>query len=269
MRRRVPFWGIVLIVLGVLLLLENLNVFGDFDVWGVFWPLLLIGFGVWVLLGVFYRGRPAETEQASIPLEGASEARIKIRHGAGRLTVGAGAGSDVLASGDFAGGLDYEAHRDGDALDVTMNTSASVWGIAGFPLNLGSGGGLDWNVRLNDRIPLAMKLETGASDTALDLEGLRVTDLKVETGASATRITLPANAGHTQVKVSSGAASVSIRVPEGVAARIRVESGLAGITIDRDRFPRAEGVYQSPDYETAANKADIKIETGVGSVDVR
>jgi hypothetical protein len=27
--------------------------------------------------------------------------------------------------------------------------------------------------------------------------------------------------------------------------------------------------YQSADYETAANKADLNIETGVGSIDVR
>ena len=269
MGRRVPFWGIILIAIGLLLLLDNLGVFGDLDVWGVFWPLLLIGFGAWVLLGVFHRGRPAEIGRASIPLEGASQARIKIQHGAGRLTVGAGAGPDELAAGDFAGGLDYTAHRDGDALEVSMKIETTAWASAGFPWNFGPGSALDWNVRFNDRIPLALKLETGASESTLDLAGLRVTELKVETGASATRITLPASAGLTQVKVSSGAASVNIRVPEGVAARIRVESGLAGIAIDGNRFPRVGGIYQSPDYDTAANKADIKIETGVGSVDVR
>lgn len=266
MGTRVPFWGIVLILLGALLLLGNMGVFGDMDVWGVFWPLALIALGVWVLLGVLYRGRAAETQQSSIPLGGASKAQIKIEHGAGRLRVSAGAGPDELVAGDFTGGLDYKAEREGDTLEVKLRLDAP--GSAFGPWNWGAGESLDWDVRLNDQIPIELKVATGASENELDLSGLRVTELKVSTGASKTTITLPANAGHTEVKVSSGAASVSIRVPEGVAARIRAESALGGVSIDRARFPLAGGVYQSPDYETAANKADIKISSGVGSVDV-
>jgi hypothetical protein len=82
-------------------------------------------------------------------------------------------------------------------------------------------------------------------------------------------MTLPARAGKIRVKVASGAASVMLRVPEGVAARISVESGLAGISIDQNRFPRSAGGYQSPDFDRAENSADIRIETGVGSVEVR
>jgi hypothetical protein len=62
---------------------------------------------------------------------------------------------------------------------------------------------------------------------------------------------------------------VVVRVPSGVAARIRASGGLADIRVDRDRFPRAGGVYQSADYDTAANKVDIDVEAGVGSVNIR
>lgn len=264
MSKRVPFWGIVLILLGALLLLGNLGLFGAFDVWALFWPLALIALGAWVLMGVLYRARPSETEPGSIPLDGASKAEIKMEHGAGRLNVSAGAGPDELATGDFAGGLDYESERDGDTLDVKMKMGAPPFG----PWNWGPGGSLDWNVRLNDRIPLELKVSTGASENTLDLSGLRVTDLKVSTGASKTHITLPAHAGHTDVKVSAGAASVSIRVPDGVAARIHASSGLGSVSVDGARFPLVGGVHQSPDYDTAANKADINISTGAGSVGV-
>jgi hypothetical protein len=54
-----------------------------------------------------------------------------------------------------------------------------------------------------------------------------------------------------------------------VTARISVESGLAGISIDTNRFPRSGSSYQSPDFDRAENSADIRIETGVGSVSVR
>jgi hypothetical protein len=69
--------------------------------------------------------------------------------------------------------------------------------------------------------------------------------------------------------VKSGAAAVSLRLPEGVAGRIYIQSGLAGISVDTSRFPQVSGGYETPGYGTAANKADIRIETGVGSIDIR
>jgi len=60
-----------------------------------------------------------------------------------------------------------------------------------------------------------------------------------------------------------------MRVPSGVAARIRASGGLAEIHVDRGRFPRAGGVYQSADYDTAPNRVDIDVEAGVGSVNIR
>ena len=60
-----------------------------------------------------------------------------------------------------------------------------------------------------------------------------------------------------------------MRVPSGVAARIRISSGLAGVSVDAERFPRVGSEYISPDYETAENRLDLEINTGVGSVSVR
>ncbi|NIO06899.1 MAG: hypothetical protein GTO40_02500 [Deltaproteobacteria bacterium] len=60
-----------------------------------------------------------------------------------------------------------------------------------------------------------------------------------------------------------------IQVPTGVAARIKAEGALVGIDVDRSRFPPEGGVYQSPDYETAENKADIDVDLGAGSISVR
>ena len=88
--------------------------------------------------------------------------------------------------------------------------------------------------------------------------------------ASSTKVSLPANAGNTRVDIDSGASSLILHVPSGVAARIRVKSGIASINIDSNRFPRQEGgLYESADYASAANRADITIDTGVGSVEIK
>jgi hypothetical protein len=264
MRRSSLFWGIVLVLIGGILLLDNLGFFARFNisVWALIWPLFLIALGVWILAGSFFRGS-SEMEHAVVRLEGASRARVRVQHGAGRLVFGAGGSPDALLEGDFGGGVVVDPRRSGDTLEATLKTATQL-----FPFMWAPGTGLNWNVSLNRDIPLELKLEVGACETRLDLSDLKVTDLRVESGASSTEVTLPANAGATRARFQTGAASVRIQVPPGVAAHIRTSGALSSTRIDEARFPRLGEAYQSPDYGTAANRADIEIEMGVGSVEV-
>lgn len=267
MRRSGVFWGVALILLGLLFLLDNLGIFAV-SVWGLFWPVLLIAIGLWVLWGVLSPRPALALEQVSIPLGGATAARVRMQHGAGRLEItGSSLGAELL-SGMFRGGLEYQARQGADGLDVDMRPAADVYRTAFFPFRWRAGDSLDWQVRLNSGLPLQLEIDTGASAAKLDLLTLHVTELRLSTGASATDIWMPAGCGHTRATVKSGAAAVNIRVPESVAARVRVQSGLAGVTVSR-RFARGEGGYESPDYATAANKLELFVETGVGAVDIR
>jgi hypothetical protein len=264
--RNGAFWAVLLILAGVLLLLGNLGVFDrwEISVWDLLWPLFLIALGAWVVVGYFVRPAALPTETAALPLEGATRARVEFQHGAGVLTVTGGAAVAELVSGTFEGGLNRRARRNGSALDVKLSVPMNQGWV--FPGNW-SRGGLDWDVRLNETVPLELEFETGASRSVLDLHDLLVSDLKLETGASDSEVTLPAHAGLTRVKIESGAARVRVQVPGGVAATIRSESGLARVDIDRTRFVQiGDHRYESPDYATATNKADIRIETGVGTV---
>lgn len=258
MRSNSLFWGSIVILLGVLFLLDNLNLI-NVSVWGLIWPIFLIALGFWTLSGAFFR-RSAPLEQVVIPLEGAARAKVRLNHGAGRLNVHAESRAGNLVEGSFGGGLEFHTRREGDLLDVKMKTPSNF-----FPFGI-HWGGLDWSFGLNREVALALDIQTGANEARLDLTDLHVTDLRLHSGASATELTLPANAGVTRVEVEIGAASANIHVPPGVAARIRAEGGLSNININQQRFPRLDKTYQSPDYETAANKADIRIEVGVGSV---
>lgn len=258
------FWAIFLIVVGSLLLLGNLGIVNV--TWGLIWPVAVIAFGVWLIWGaVAAPRRRIDIQEASIPLGSAARAGIKIEHGAGLLHVSAGASPELLALGTFAGGLDYKASPQGDRLDVKMRIPHQD--LAFWPWNWA--GGLDWDVKFNDQVPIQLRVDAGASKSELDLTDLRVTDLQLHTGASATVVDLPAHAGLTTVKIEAGAASVEINVPGGVAARIHSSSGLAAIDVDTTRFPGSGSHYQSPDFDSAANKVEMKIEAGVGAVRVR
>jgi hypothetical protein len=265
MRNSSVFWAVVLILVGLLFLLNNFGLLPQmsFNIWNLIWPIFLIALGVWFVSRTFAPPAEAEIEPGSIPLEGASRAEIELAHGAGELRVSAGAGADVLAEGTFGGGLRYEAKRRGELLDVEMKMRVEPVTFLNW-----APGGYDWDVRLNPNVPIQLKCETGASRNLLDLRDLKVTEFKLETGASASEVTLPSNAGYTRVRVQAGAARVDIRVPGGVAARIKTSGALATMAVDETRFPGFDNRYQSPDYERAANKVEIEVETGVGAVTV-
>jgi hypothetical protein len=91
----------------------------------------------------------------------------------------------------------------------------------------------------------------------------------LSTGASSSNVTLPAR-GASFLDVESGAASVNIRVPEATSARIHVEEGVSAINVDTNRFPRLNSnLYQSSGFDTAVDRAEINIKSGLGSVTVK
>jgi len=264
MRRRGSiFWGLVLILLAGLLLLRQFGWLTG-SIFGYFWPIAIILGGVWLLMAALGRKRgPIEGQTISVPLENARSARIVLNHGAGRLNLHAGTTATEVLNGTFDSEAEVKSRLEGDQLEVKVRNAPQFW--AWVP-----GESLDWDIRLNGDIPLKLKIDSGASSSNLDLSDLKVTDLDLDTGASSAEVILPANAGNTHVEIDTGASSLNVRIPPSVSARIRVKSGVAAVNVDSNRFPRLEsGLYQSADYANAANRADITINTGVGSVEVK
>jgi hypothetical protein len=265
MRRMSLFWGAILVFFGVLLLLNNLGIL-QVNVWGIFWPLALILLGLQSLWSYTRRNRNSDAEILSVPLAGVPQAEIQIHHGAGHLNLAAGNDPTTLLSGTFSGGIQHNLTNLGNSARLDLRAPTDF--MFGWPM-FGNSLGFSWDMSINKDIPLRLKLETGASESNLDLSDLHVTDFRIDTGASSTFLTVPANAGETRGQIHSGAASVDVRVPSGVAAHIEVKSGLAGINIDTMRFPQRGNVYESLDYMSSKNRVQLNIETGVGSVDVR
>jgi hypothetical protein len=264
MRRNQVFWGLVAIISGITLLLQSLGII-QAAFWPIFWPLLLILAGVWFLLGPSLFRSGGKVEQLDIPIEGATLAEIHLKHGAGRLEIQALELPGKLLSGTFGGGVERELNRSGSQVKLKLKSAHEVFYFPG-PMGIDK---LDWNVGLARDLPLQLKLSTGASESEINLTDLQVTDLRLETGASSTHLTLPAHAGYTQAHLEAGAASLQVSVPQNTAANISFEGGLAEFDVDKQRFPAFGGGYRSPDFDTAANRVALVIKVGVGSVSIR
>lgn len=261
------FWAVVLIILGVLFLISNLGIL-DINAWRLFWPAILVLLGIWFLIGSTTGARELVMEDGSVELGQADSATITVKHGAGRLSLSGAAEAGKLVSGSFASGLDAQVRLEGSRLNVVLQPQNRAFPDIFYSGNWVSGRGLFWDFGLTDKIPLDLVFETGAVDASLDLTDLQVKHLTIKTGASSTAVKLPRAAGSTFFKVEAGAASMDIMVPEGVEARIEAEAGLASVSVDQSRFPKQNGFYQSPGYESAENKVDIRIETGMASIEI-
>lgn len=284
------FWAVSLIGVGIIFLLRNLGIVSG-NIWGSLWPIFIIVLGLSMMFGGSRQGsrmrerrgsdwtqKPDETSSPqavstqdtkeftqSIPLEGATEANVKIGFGGGHLRIASLSDPTMLLRGTSNDQVEQQVRRDGARLDVDLHQGPD-WGPRLW--NWTSGKAVDWSLDFNREIPLSLHLKTGASDSRINLSDLKIREVSLETGASKTEMTLPAR-GQASVNVQAGAAEIILHVPQSVAARIHISTGLASVKVDQSRFPSQGDVYQSSDYDTAENRVDIRISGGAASFEVR
>ncbi len=261
-QRHLLFWGSVLILLGLCFALKAAG-FLD-SVWEYFWPFFLLLAGGWLIASAFLPRRAfvMEEQQTVLDLQGARQAVLKFEHGAGQMYIGGGAPTGVLLTANHGVGLHLSSRLEGDQLTASIECAPT------FVPFLGPESGV-WQFHLTNEVPLQLTVESGASQLTLDLSELQVTYLKLEAGASRVTLTAPARVTNALFDIEAGAASLDVRIPEGVAARIHLDQGISSFTIDPQRFPLLHpGVYQSVDYERAPYRVELHMEAGISAVNI-
>ena len=252
---------IALIALGVLLLLANLGYIAiDIgELVRTYWPLIIVLLGAELILAALLgrRGVPP-AEELAYDLEGAELADVRLNFGAGRLAV-TGAPAGRLLEGTFEGGV--RARRKGAS--VELSSDADAWWSGAW-----RGRAASWQVGLTTEIPLRLTVQGGASRTELELGGLRLAGLDLRVGASETSCRLPSPSGRVPISVELGAASVRLELPDGVAARVRSRLALGTTDVSSRRFMQTTDGHATADFEQAADRYEIEVSGGAGSVTI-
>ena len=260
MKRDNIFWGIVLILVGVMLYLQTQGIVTD--VFKYFWPLALILVGIWIILGVYWRPTPSPDDIFSFPLNAAKSVKYSFAHGAGQIEIRGGAPAGQAIVGTAAAGMNRRSQMAGDRLEVRVEAGPS------FVPFVGPSEGV-WRFQLTQEVPVLLTVESGASALNIDLTDVSATRLALKTGASSASVTMPAH-GASILDVEGGVASINVRIPAVVAARIRVKEGVTAVNVDTNRFPHLDsGIYQSSNYDTSPDRAEINVEAGLGTVSVK
>jgi hypothetical protein len=252
-------WPLAWIGIGFVFLMSTTGRLGldPDDLVSQWWPLVPIGIGIWFLVASIWPGRAQPVETLSIPLGAAAEAQVRIRFGAGELHVGRSA-PGTLVAGTFSGGVAAMERGPGSVeLEPDMSNGPFGWDRP-----------FAWTMGVTGDVPLDLRLESGAARATLDLGDVQLRRLDLRTGASETNLRLPRVAGISSVRAETGAASLTIEVPDGVAARIRSRMALGTTQVNETRFPRSADGFASPDFATAVNRVDLELAGGVGTIRV-
>ena len=307
-RVRSFFWPILLIAAGVLLLLSNLDIIPG-RIWSIlwrFWPVVLIAAGIDILIGrrstvgalvssllilallggaaaaAFYAPQIPlldgytnntgwKTTSITQPLEEYASAFVRIDWTSlpGELT--ALPENQNLLEGKIAyqGSYDLEVEKQDERINLHLNTRAD----GGWLFNpLPSTPGASWKIGLSPSLPLYLHLDTRSGSCQLDLRGLQLENLTLDSGSGEVSLQLPP--GSYPVLLDSSSGSVQIEVPRENGVRITLDAS-SGAFRPADRFRLVsgdrdgDGVWESTNYAEAREKIELKIEQSSGSITVR
>jgi hypothetical protein len=292
-------WPVILIGAGVVFLLNNLGLL-SWNVWGTLfrlWPVLLIAIGLDILFGrksiigslivalllvmvlgvAISIGAPNwdfsgvgavdRTETINVELKDASRADVEIDFGTGSLQLAAlPADSQTLVKGSAdlsrTERLQVDQSSSGGTARVTVRSSHDQ-----LPLTNSVNDRKRWELDLNRNVPLNLRVDLGVGTSTLDLSQLQLAELQVDGGVAEATTKLPA-VGRFDVKINGGIGQMTIIIPQGLAVHLQVDGGIGNVNVTGN-FDRNGQEYTSPNFNSAANRANITVDGGIGQIVVR
>lgn len=121
-----------------------------------------------------------------------------------------------------------------------------------------------WDVYLNRDLPLDLSIDAGASSIDLDLEHVRLNNLKINTGASNLDIRIGSLEKNINLDIDAGVSSIVIKVPSDSGIEVNIEGGLNSKSM-LDLQKISDSLYRSSDYDKSENKIVISSNIGVSS----
>lgn len=227
-----------------------------------------------------------QTKEETVARQDANQVEVDVRMGAGRLDVSAG--SQTLMDATFTYNVDewepnveYTVSGGVGQLTVTQPEVEDV-GIPDDDIDY------QWELRFNEETPMEMEVDLGAGQSELDLVGLDLRSLRMNTGAGQVDMTLGGNlenlhmetgAGEIsldlandwgqdmEAEIRGGVGSVTVILPSEVGARVTVQQGIG--SVNASGLNQNGDTYTNDAFGESEVDLDISVEGGIGEVNLR
>jgi hypothetical protein len=205
---------------------------------------------------------PLRRENRVIPRDTSETARVDLRMGAGELRVNGGAG---------------------DLMDAVFNYNVSAWkpevryrsfaGRADLSVRQPEGSRhfgnskYDWDLRLNDEIPMDVLVHFGAGEARLNLGSLNLRSLEVDMGVGEINLDLRGTPRRDyEVRIRGGIGQATIHLPPDAGIYAIAQGGIGEIKM---RGLRQEGRHWVNDlYGSSKTQIRLDVRGGIGEINV-
>ncbi len=228
-----------------------------------------------------------QTESKTVELGGAESVRVDIEMGAGELDMSGGAGA--LLEADFTYNVaEMKPEVDFSGGTLTVRTPSVQTGIGSlFDLDDYR---YEWDLRLNEDVPMEMKVAVGAGRSDLRLGSLSLTSLDVAGGAGELLVDLSGSKTLTSLDIANGAGELTVDLtgtwvtdlkasigggvgektlilPRDTGVRVKVELGIG--SVDASGLKKDGDYYTNDAYGQSPVTLEIEVAGGVGGVELR
>jgi hypothetical protein len=126
------------------------------------------------------------------------------------------------------------------------------------------------DIRLNSRVRWTLRMDGGATQQTLDLSAGSVASVDIVAGVTRIDLSLPRPQGTVPVRLAGGASEFTVRVPAGVPSRATAGGGAGTVSLNgQARHGVSAGtVLATSGWDTAADRYDLQLSSGVGTVTV-
>ena len=204
-----------------------------------------------------------QSESQSVELDDADAVNVEIKLGAGDLEVTGGA--EKLLEADFT----YNVAKLKPEVEFTDGTLVVQHpDVRGYrTLQDISDFRNEWDLRLNNDVPMNLSLDMGAGNSNLQLAGLSLTGLDVNLGAGISKIDLSGDWAHDlDVAFVSGAAEITVKLPKDIGVRVKVEAGPT--LVNAPGLTKDGNVYTNAAYGTSDVTLQIDLQAGIGAINL-
>jgi hypothetical protein len=206
-----------------------------------------------------------QSESSSVALENAKSARTQLKMGSGELNITGGA--DQLMEADFSYNVsEWKPKVSYDVSDqkgelIVKQRSAEGAGLSGDARN-------EWNLRLNDEVPIDLVVQMGAGESDLDLDSLSLTGLDLQMGAGKTTVDLTGDyAKSFDASIQGGVGEATVLLPSEVGVKAKAEGGLG--KINAKGLQKVGDSYVNDAYGESDVNLSVDVKGGVGQINLK
>jgi hypothetical protein len=203
---------------------------------------------------------PLQEEPVSVPLGSNERANVELKMGAGEIRLSGGA--QELLEGKIEYNVpDWKPTVRTSVIDdhasVTIAQPASVGGF-GHVRYL-------WDLRLNNKTLLDLKVDCGAGKTDLNLGDVALRMVTVNMGAGEVKLDLRGTPTRDyEIDISGGVGKATVHLPRDVGILAEAHGGLGKITVTG--LEKRGDHYENSLYDNAKVNVRLKVRGGIGEI---